>query len=260
MRLDMGKEKQLLRFLGHVDFKPEGCWEWKGPRNIKGYGSARWNGEQGGAHRVAWKIFYGDIPKLMFVCHHCDNPPCVRPDHLFIGTAEDNNADAINKKRQSSSWQQRHHLTIEQVIRIEDEIEEGIKQQAIADEFGVPLYLVSKISRRRRDPVAVRRARWIRQAKERERIKASEMALKTEASVCSMPENGNTDRPSLNDGEIATQTHSKPLDHRHRLSPWVYDILKRLVKGETVADVAIAEGVRHETIESFRQRWGHCVS
>lgn len=82
------------------------CWPWKGPVNGDGYGwlSLGWSREarrayHEKAHRVAWAISRGPVPAGMIVCHRCDNPPCVNPGHLFIGTHGDNMMDRDIKKR-----------------------------------------------------------------------------------------------------------------------------------------------------------------
>ena len=97
------------RFLAMVK-KTKGCWIWTGFKNPKGYGNIQ-KGRRGGrplmAHRVAWEIYFGEIPEGMQVLHKCDNPSCVRPGHLFIGTAQDNTDDMINKGR---AWWQNKHL------------------------------------------------------------------------------------------------------------------------------------------------------
>lgn len=77
----------------------EGCWEWTGGRNPSGYGRVQLGSNWYLAHRVAWVLANGSIPEGMFICHHCDNPPCVRPDHLFVGTAKDNSHDMAAKGR-----------------------------------------------------------------------------------------------------------------------------------------------------------------
>lgn len=105
------------RFWSRVDvIEGDGCWEWTGRRmrqrqgrknTLGGYGvidvSAAKRREPRLAHRVAWEITRGTIPPTFCVCHRCDNPPCVRPDHLFLGTARDNIADMLAKGRQAPS-------------------------------------------------------------------------------------------------------------------------------------------------------------
>ncbi len=75
------------------------CWPFQGDRDSGGYGRVKINKRKAAAHRIAWGFANGEIPEGMFVCHHCDNPPCCNPAHLFIGTALDNHNDAIGKGR-----------------------------------------------------------------------------------------------------------------------------------------------------------------
>jgi hypothetical protein len=86
------------RFWSKVEKGPE-CWEWKAGASSHGYGGFKVAGQLLRAHRVAWELTYGPIPEGMVVCHRCDNPSCVRPDHLFIGTVADNNRDRSAKGR-----------------------------------------------------------------------------------------------------------------------------------------------------------------
>jgi len=84
----------------------EGCWEYGGKIRTDGYGSVYINdgtrkGTQALAHRVVYEGMVGLIPEGMFLCHHCDNPRCIRPDHLFVGTDADNKADMYAKGRHS---------------------------------------------------------------------------------------------------------------------------------------------------------------
>lgn len=78
---------------------PGECWEWMGGRFPTGYGAC-WDGDRTGkAHRISWEMAHGSIPNGMCVLHRCDNPPCVNPDHLFLGTIDDNNRDMMAKGR-----------------------------------------------------------------------------------------------------------------------------------------------------------------
>jgi hypothetical protein len=90
-----------LRFWTKVDKSgANGCWIWTAARSSHGYGKI------GGpsrrilkAHRVAWELVHGSIPEGFLVCHHCDNPPCVNPDHLYLGTHKDNSRDMVVRGR-----------------------------------------------------------------------------------------------------------------------------------------------------------------
>jgi len=90
-----------VRFWGHVDKSDiGGCWLWIGTRS-RGYGHFTLNETRSPerAHRTAWRLVHGNIPHGIFVLHRCDNPACVRPDHLYLGTQADNIRDAFRKGR-----------------------------------------------------------------------------------------------------------------------------------------------------------------
>jgi hypothetical protein len=85
--------------------KTDGCWIWTGQLDPDGYGRvwvSKYPARVVLAHRLSYRLAYGPIPDAMMVCHHCDVPRCVRPDHLFVGTALDNAQDAVMKGRHSS--------------------------------------------------------------------------------------------------------------------------------------------------------------
>ena len=86
------------RFWLKVDKTGE-CSKWTGARDAFGYGAARLRGVQVSTHRIAWELANGLIPQGMFVCHRCDCPACVKPEHLFLATHDENMADMVAKGR-----------------------------------------------------------------------------------------------------------------------------------------------------------------
>jgi len=78
---------------------PDRCWHWRSVTSSAGYGQFKINGARYGAHRVAFFISQGRDPRDLQICHRCDNPLCCNPDHLFVGTHDDNMADKVAKGR-----------------------------------------------------------------------------------------------------------------------------------------------------------------
>lgn len=88
------------RFHSHTDKNAgDGCWLWLAAKYPSGYGQCYHEGRVQPAHRVSWKLFRGEIPEGMVICHKCDNPACVNPEHLFVGTQQDNLHDMCIKNR-----------------------------------------------------------------------------------------------------------------------------------------------------------------
>lgn len=88
----------------HVDTP---CWVWAACRQESGYGLFRLDGRMQGAHRASWVLTNGPIPDGMGVRHKCDNPPCVNPEHLWLGTDAEDTADKMSKGRQYKG--EKHH-------------------------------------------------------------------------------------------------------------------------------------------------------
>lgn len=143
-------QRDIDRFWAKVDTSGE-CWNWTSTIQRLGYGQFRVGTKQLKAHRVAWVIFNGPIPTGKLVCHHCDNRKCVRPDHLFIGTARDNTHDCIQKGRFPAGRKgEDHHyakLTEPKVKEIRDLCadSDGPTLSEVAEMYGVHLETIRRI-------------------------------------------------------------------------------------------------------------------
>lgn len=153
---DPSSPDQLARRLANgLDFAPdEGCWEWKRHRNQYGYGSLTVEGRTIYAHILAYKLGNGPIPDGLHVLHKCDNPRCINPAHLEVGTRSKNMADCHargrsrippTRKRGESNGSAK--LTAEKVSIIRDGLAAGVTQRQLADRFGVSQTLISRINR-----------------------------------------------------------------------------------------------------------------
>lgn len=130
------------------------CWEWSAHALGAGYGQINLGAANGMrqalAHRVSYELFRGPIPKGLCVCHHCDNPGCVKPSHLFLGTLSDNTLDAVAKGRMSRGTKNPNvKLSESDVAAIRDRAASGEKQKVTAAHYGVSVPLVQKIKSRR---------------------------------------------------------------------------------------------------------------
>lgn len=152
------REALLVRLDRHSMPEPNsGCQIWlSSSRNPYGHGHMGVNGRTVMAHRVAWMCNHGEIPDGMLILHKCDTAGCINPDHLFIGTHQDNEDDKVRKGRQARGAKLAHprargerngnsKLTLVDVISIR---KINAPQRQIAEKFGVTQAIISKIKRR----------------------------------------------------------------------------------------------------------------
>ena len=143
-------KKVKIRFFSKVDIPKDRneCWEWKAGCFSDGYGESFLNGKNEKAHRVSWRIHYGEIPDGLCVCHKCDNIKCVNPKHLFLGTQLENIKDRVKKgrcRKQDGELSSRAKLTNQNVLAIRDLIKSNIAQGEIAKCYNVQPSAISKI-------------------------------------------------------------------------------------------------------------------
>ena len=132
------------------------CWEWGAAVDKNGYGSFQYSGINGelksqkiGAHRISFELFIGDIPNGMIVCHKCDNPACVNPNHLFLGTTQINVDDRVSKQRSSRGAQHGRKTkpnafknSMANYRRTVDFMGQKMTPHEIAEETGIPVKII----------------------------------------------------------------------------------------------------------------------
>lgn len=119
---------QFARFWSKVRKTP-GCWEWTGAKMPYGYGAFWFGGRLARAHRASYEMHVGQIPAGLQVRHHCDNPACVRPEHLALGTYADNIGDKLMRGRE------KHMFNREQVLEIMSRYRAGESMRSLARAF-----------------------------------------------------------------------------------------------------------------------------
>jgi hypothetical protein len=123
-----------------------GCWRWSGGIQTRGYGMICIDGKMELAHRVAWRLFRGELPIGLCVLHKCDVRSCVNPEHLFLGTVQDNQSDAVQKGRiRNGEAHYNAKLTQSQVLEIRASTESSPK---IAQRFGISPRAVRHLRKR----------------------------------------------------------------------------------------------------------------
>jgi len=130
--------------------KTDGCWKWQKSLINNGYGKFMIAHKAMSASRAAYILYVGDIPDDKYVCHHCDNPACVKPSHLFVGTGADNSADMVSKGRSARGTDNAHAVLNEGKIReIRQLRKSGISFQKIGSMFGVSKTAIMHIMNKR---------------------------------------------------------------------------------------------------------------
>ena len=120
-----------------------GCLEWTGPMSSKGYGQTKWGYRFYSAHKFSWVLHHGEVPSGLFVCHQCDNPKCVDPKHLFLGTPKENMQDARSKGRMANGdqhWNAKLNWVLVEEIRLSTE-----SAKSIAARLGVSFSTIYRI-------------------------------------------------------------------------------------------------------------------
>lgn len=146
---------RTARYWAKVDRRGiDECWEWTAFRNQWGYGMFAGGTEQL-AHRYGYRLEHGAIPAGLSICHHCDNPPCQNPRHLYAGTAAQNAADKMLRGRHVTTSRPgesnpRAKLTAKDAAEIRTLAADGRTQASLAEQFGISQTQVSRIVNRRR--------------------------------------------------------------------------------------------------------------
>ncbi len=152
----MGNATLAARFWAKVDVRgSDECWPWTGCRARSGYGRIGSGGHRGpiiNASRASWEVTHGPIPEGLHVCHRCDNPPCVNPAHLFLGTHSENMRDMWTKGRANKPKGEAHpcaRFTAEQVREIREIVARGeASHRELGRQYGVSHKAIGRIAAR----------------------------------------------------------------------------------------------------------------
>lgn len=145
----MFTEKTIKRFIAKIQINPETeCWEWTAGLTTDGYGKFNVGGQTMRAHRFSWFLYRGDIPDNLIIRHKCDNPKCVNPTHMELGTISDNVQDRVSRGRGANGERNgSSKLTENDIHAIRNMFLDGYNNSQIAKHFGVDGSAISQIRR-----------------------------------------------------------------------------------------------------------------
>jgi Mor family transcriptional regulator len=160
----------------NISITKGGCWEYLGPLDSYGYGIITYARRREMAHRLSYRLFVGNIPQGLCVCHKCDNRRCICPSHFFLGTRKENNADADAKGRRRCRIGEKHprsKLTDAEIQAIRDEYAKGgSSYRKLGNRYGIDISHIGKIVKMQRrtavtpngfsDPITPEKAKEIR--------------------------------------------------------------------------------------------------
>lgn len=148
----MEDNRDMTRFFKYVSIQ-DGCWNWIGASLPRGYGRFYFRGKPRYAHRVSLELHGVEVPDGLNVLHACDNPRCVNPNHLSVGTQQDNMRDARDKGRivNVQDWRGTRNpkakLSTSERAKVEEMIRGGVGSRIISDRFGITQVRVQQIAR-----------------------------------------------------------------------------------------------------------------
>jgi DNA-binding XRE family transcriptional regulator len=212
--------------------KKDKCLEWGGAKDKKGYGIVNWNGKNKRTHRLSYELNFGEIPKGYLICHSCDNPSCINPKHLWVGTSKENTLDMMKKGRgnfkkgikfKDAPYRPHSKLDESKVKDIRERIKMGETMVSLAFEYNVSDRTINNINSGKL---------WKNIDSEKEKLARAE-AVKRTRSRC------------------ASKNHSKLNEFQ------IKEIKNRILKGESQRKIAADYNVSQNTIFDIKhcKRW-----